>query len=61
MSNQHPDTTDASTPAETPPTLTGTKRAYRQPTLTELGSVRDLTLGATGSIGDGSQLQPSGG
>ena len=36
------------------------RRAYQRPSLTDLGSVRDLTLAATGSTGDGGALQPQG-
>jgi len=49
-----------STQPTTAPTETG-KRPYAAPTLTELGSVRELTLAAQGSVGDGGAgLQPSG-
>lgn len=42
------------------PDAAAEKRPYRKPALRELGSVRELTLSETGSVGDGEGLQPRG-
>lgn len=35
------------------------KKPYRAPSLSDLGSLRDLTLGGTGSVTDGGRRQPA--
>jgi hypothetical protein len=53
--NSEDKTLDAAAPNSAQPE--NTRRAYQKPALRRLGSVRDLTLGSTGSFNDARNLK----